>query len=75
LDSRVSLGVRISRGSCDKQPLYTTAYVAKAIELALIVLLAIDFVRFDGNPLAVIRRDLRAGVARLWGVWPMQPRG
>jgi hypothetical protein len=37
-------------------PFYATAYAAKAIELALIVLLAIDFVRFDGNPFVVIRR-------------------
>ena len=40
-------------------PFYSTAYVAKAIEVALIVLLTIDFVRFDGNPLTVIRRELR----------------
>lgn len=56
-------------------PFYTTAYVAKAIELALIVLLAIDFVRFDGNPLVVVRRELRTGLARLLGVWPPQLRG
>ena len=47
-------------------PFYSTAYVAKAIEIALIVLLAIDFVRFDGNPLIVIRREL----VRLLPVWP-----
>ncbi len=46
-------------------PFYSTAYVAKAIELALIVLLAIDFVRFDGNPLTFIRREVRAGLGRL----------
>ena len=50
-------------------PFYTTAYIAKAIEVALIILLTIDFVRFDGNPLAVIRRELR-GLARLMPVWP-----
>jgi hypothetical protein len=48
-------------------PFYTTAYVAKAIELALIVLLAIDFVRFDGNPVALVQRELRASLARLRG--------
>jgi hypothetical protein len=47
-------------------PFYSTAYVAKAIEIALIVLLAIDFVRFDGNPLIVIRHEL----VRLLPVWP-----
>ncbi len=50
-------------------PFYTTAYLAKAVEVALIVLLAIDFVRFDGSPLAVIRRELR-GLARFLPVWP-----
>jgi hypothetical protein len=49
-------------------PFYPTAYVAKAIELALIVVLAIDFVRFDGNPVALIRRELRIGLARLRGL-------
>jgi hypothetical protein len=49
-------------------PFYSTAYLAKAIELALIVLLAIDFVRFDGNPLSLIRRELRTGLARLRGL-------
>jgi plastocyanin len=49
-------------------PYYTTAYVAKAIEVGLIVLLAIDFVRFDGNPIVVIRRELRTGLARLRGL-------
>jgi plastocyanin len=46
-------------------PFYATAYLAKAIELALIVLLTVDFVRFDGNPIGVIRRELRAGVSRV----------
>ena len=48
-------------------PFYSTAYVAKAIELALIVLLAIEFVRVDGNPLVLIRRELRSGLAHLRG--------
>jgi hypothetical protein len=36
---------------------YSTAYVAKAIELALIALLAIDFVRRDGNPIGRVRHE------------------
>jgi hypothetical protein len=43
-------------------PYYSTAYLAKGIEVALIVLLAIDFVRMDGNPVTVIRRELGAFV-------------
>jgi hypothetical protein len=39
-------------------PYYTTAYVAKGIEVALITLLAIDFVRIDGNPVTVIKSEL-----------------
>ncbi len=39
-------------------PYYSTAYVAKGIEVALIVALAIDFARHDGNPVAVARREL-----------------
>jgi hypothetical protein len=39
-------------------PRYETAYIAKAIEVALIALLAIDFRRVDGNPVAVARREL-----------------
>ena len=41
-------------------PYYTTAYIAKAVEVALIVLLAIDFARHDGSPIGVIRRELAA---------------
>ena len=39
-------------------PYFTTAYIAKAIEVALIVLLAIDFARMDGNPITVIKSEL-----------------
>ena len=39
-------------------PYFTTAYVAKGIEIALIVVLAVDFARHDGNPITVIRREL-----------------
>jgi hypothetical protein len=44
-------------------PYFSTAYVAKGIEIALIVLLAIDFARHDGNPIALVRRELNAFVA------------
>jgi hypothetical protein len=46
-------------------PYYTTAYLAKATEVALIALVAIDFVLFDGNPMSVVRRELAAGLAFL----------
>ena len=48
-------------------PYYSTAYVAKAIEVGLIVLLAIDFVRFDGNPVAKVRAEILAGLAFVRG--------
>ena len=41
-------------------PYFSTAYVAKAIEVALIVTLAVDFARHDGNPVNVVRRELAA---------------
>jgi hypothetical protein len=46
-------------------PFYETAYIAKAIEVALIVVLAIDFLRADGNPVRVVRREVSLGLARL----------
>lgn len=46
-------------------PYFSTAYIAKAIEVALIVLLAIDFARHDGNPIAVVRREVATAVALL----------
>ena len=39
-------------------PYYQTAYIAKAIEVALIVLVAVDFARMDGNPVTVVKREL-----------------
>jgi hypothetical protein len=39
-------------------PYFTTAYIAKAIEVTLIILLAIDFARMDGNPINVIKSEL-----------------
>ena len=44
-------------------PYYQTAYIAKAIEVALIVLVAVDFARMDGNPVNVVKRELGAFVA------------
>jgi hypothetical protein len=44
-------------------PYYSTAFVAKGIEVALIILLAIDFLRADGNPVSVVRRELATGLA------------
>lgn len=41
-------------------PYYQTAYIAKGIEVALIVLVAVDFARMDGNPVAVVKRELAA---------------
>jgi hypothetical protein len=39
-------------------PRYETAYIAKAIEVALIALVALEFRRTDGSPVAVVRRGL-----------------
>jgi len=39
-------------------PYFTPAYIAKGIEIALITLLVIDFVRHDGSPVSVVRREL-----------------
>jgi hypothetical protein len=39
-------------------PYYPTAYLAKAIEVALIVAVAVDFARMDGNPVSVVRREI-----------------
>ena len=41
-------------------PYFSTAYIAKAVEVSLIVLLAIDFARHDGSPVSVIRREIVA---------------
>ena len=39
-------------------PYYPTAYVAKAIEVVLITLLAVDFARLDGNPISIVKSEL-----------------
>jgi hypothetical protein len=44
-------------------PYFQLAYIAKAIEIALIVLVAVDFARMDGNPISVIKREMGALVA------------
>jgi hypothetical protein len=41
-------------------PYYSTAFIAKGIEIALIALVAIDFARMDGNPVDVVKRELAA---------------
>jgi len=46
-------------------PYYTTAYIAKAIEVALILTLAVDFARMDGNPVTVVKREVGLLTARL----------
>ena len=41
-------------------PYFQLAYIAKGIEVALITLLVIDFVRMDGSPIAVVKREIAA---------------
>ena len=41
-------------------PYYSTAFIAKGIEVALIVLVAVDFLRADGNPVKVAQREVTA---------------
>ena len=48
-------------------PYYSTAYIAKGIEVALIALVAIDFVHTDGNPVDMIKRELAAFAALVGG--------
>jgi hypothetical protein len=44
-------------------PYYSTAFIAKGIEVALIALVAIDFVRADGNPVVKVRSELASALA------------
>jgi hypothetical protein len=46
-------------------PYFMTAYVAKAIEVALIVLVAIDFARMDGSPVNVVKGELALLASKL----------
>lgn len=48
-------------------PFYQTAYIATAIEVALIVLVAVDFARMDGNPIAMVKRELASFAALVTG--------
>jgi hypothetical protein len=44
-------------------PRYETAYIAKADELILISVLAIDFLRADGNPVSYVKSVVADGLA------------
>ena len=44
-------------------PYFQLAFIAKGIEVALIVLVAVDFARMDGNPVNVVKRELAAVTA------------
>lgn len=46
-------------------PRYETAYIAKAIEVALIGLLAVELRRVDGSPVAIVRRAMAELLAAL----------
>lgn len=46
-------------------PRYDVAYLAKGIEVALVFLLVVDFLRADGNPVTVVRREVALGLSRL----------
>ena len=48
-------------------PYYSTAFIAKGIEVALIALVAIDFARMDGNPVDVVKREFAAFTALVAG--------
>ncbi|HEY6571277.1 MAG TPA: hypothetical protein VIZ22_13365 [Candidatus Limnocylindrales bacterium] len=54
-------------------PYYSTAYIAKAIEVALIFLLAIDFLRADGNPVTVVRREIALGLSKVSSIRSASP--
>ncbi len=51
-------------------PYYSTAYVAKAIEVTLIVVLLIDFWRADGRPTRKVRGEVAKAVALVAGRRP-----
>ena len=46
-------------------PYYSTAYLAKGIEIALIFLLVVDFLRADGNPVRVVKSELSLLASKL----------
>jgi hypothetical protein len=45
-------------------PYFSLGWIAKGIEVALIVLLAIDFARVDGNPVTLIKAEIADLTAR-----------
>ena len=46
-------------------PYYSTAFIAKGIEIGLIALLAVDFARMDGNPVKVVKSELALLASKL----------
>jgi hypothetical protein len=46
-------------------PYFMSAYVAKAIEVTLIALVALDFARMDGNPIDVVKGELSLLASKL----------
>ena len=46
-------------------PYYSTAFIAKGIEVLLITLLAVDFARLDGNPMTVVKSELALLASKL----------
>ena len=54
-------------------PRYDTAYLAKAIEVSLIFLLAVDFLRADGNPVKVVRREIALGLSKVASIRSASP--
>jgi len=45
-------------------PYFMLGFIAKGIEVALILLVAIDFARMDGNPINVVKSELSLLTAR-----------
>src|SRR3954452_9014027 len=45
-------------------PYFMTAYIAKAIEVTLIVLVAVDFARMDGNTVTLVKTEIASLQAR-----------
>ena len=46
-------------------PYYSTAFIAKGIEIGLIAFLVIDFARMDGNPIKVVKSELALLASKL----------
>jgi hypothetical protein len=56
-------------------PYFMTAYIAKAIEVVLIALVAIDFARMDGNPIDVVKGELSLLASKLGRRQATDPAG